>query len=313
MNNGFTDFWKQAGQLLGITNSPYKLPKNTQEMAGVGGSLAGIPLEGMTQQQYKNLNTGGIPNYPYSPYQVKRGDTFESIASNASTGLQTINATNLQEANNGMLVPPPSGSFVNIPNYNLQGGQGVQMTPPKKQPAAFAPPNILDDERGRERPAGYTGSFTSGSNVDTSELTSVITAQLAAGTLPPVIPFQVSKNLINPVTGRPFTDMDYLSSGMTYNNQKKQWENPNTPEQTSAAVAKPANTDIYGGAYIQVGEVRWERNKKGRLVRVRYEGGGKKSQIRGNNRGASVEEVAALATNAGASPSQQLQSNVGGG
>lgn len=294
-------------------------------MAGVGGSLAGIPLEGMTQQQYKNLNTGGIPNYPYSPYQVQKGDTFESIASTAlqsTNGIKPFSAADLQSANNGMLVPPPSGSYINIPNYNIQGGRGVQMTPPlaqtKTQPAAFAPPSIRS-ARGQisvsEPPATLTGSFTSGSNVNTIELTSAITAQLAAGTLPPVIPYQVSKNLINPQTGRPFTDADYQLSGLVYNNTKKQWENPNAPQGTSVAAPKPANTDIYGGAYIQVGEVRWERSSSGKLQRVRYEGGGKKSRVRGGGGGRErVEEApVALATNAGASPSQQLQSNVGGG
>jgi hypothetical protein len=36
--------------------------------------------------------------------------------------------------------------------------------------------------------------------------------------------------------------------------------------------ADPANSP--GGRFIQVGEVRWERNKNGRLVKVRYTGGG---------------------------------------
>ncbi len=43
-----------------------------------------------------------------------------------------------------------------------------------------------------------------------------------------------------------------------------------------------AQTDIYGGRFIAEGSVRWERNRKGRLVKVRYLGGGKKQQIKGN-------------------------------
>lgn len=44
---------------------------------------------------------------------------------------------------------------------------------------------------------------------------------------------------------------------------------------------KTATTDIYGGRFIQVGETRWERNAKGRLVKVQYGKGGKKNIISG--------------------------------
>jgi hypothetical protein len=42
-----------------------------------------------------------------------------------------------------------------------------------------------------------------------------------------------------------------------------------------------AKRDIYGGKFIQVGEVRWERNPKGRLVKVQYGKGGKKRIVQG--------------------------------
>ncbi len=44
---------------------------------------------------------------------------------------------------------------------------------------------------------------------------------------------------------------------------------------------KTATRDIYGGQFIQVGEERWERNKRGRLVKVRYGKGGKKTVVKG--------------------------------
>lgn len=55
-----------------------------------------------------------------------------------------------------------------------------------------------------------------------------------------------------------------------------------------------ATTDIYGGKFIQVGEVRWERNQNGRLVKVQYGPGGKKTVVAGGsgqskNRGGGVE------------------------
>jgi hypothetical protein len=37
-----------------------------------------------------------------------------------------------------------------------------------------------------------------------------------------------------------------------------------------------AGRDIYGGQFIQAGETRWERNEAGRLVKVKYLGGGQK-------------------------------------
>lgn len=48
---------------------------------------------------------------------------------------------------------------------------------------------------------------------------------------------------------------------------------------------KTAKTDIYGGRFIQVGEVRWERNSKGRLVKVQYGKGGTKKIVQGGGSG----------------------------
>ncbi len=47
---------------------------------------------------------------------------------------------------------------------------------------------------------------------------------------------------------------------------------------------KTATRDIYGGQFIQVGEVRWERNKAGRLIKVQYGKGGKKRVVAGGSK-----------------------------
>jgi len=42
-----------------------------------------------------------------------------------------------------------------------------------------------------------------------------------------------------------------------------------------------AQTDIYGGKFIQEGETRWERNRHGRLVKVQYMSGNRKRIVSG--------------------------------
>jgi hypothetical protein len=52
-----------------------------------------------------------------------------------------------------------------------------------------------------------------------------------------------------------------------------------------------ATKDIYGGEFIQAGAVRWERNKKGRLIKVQYGKGGKKRTVAGG-KGQSLQQAA---------------------
>jgi hypothetical protein len=54
---------------------------------------------------------------------------------------------------------------------------------------------------------------------------------------------------------------------------------------------KTATRDIYGGKFIQVGEKRWERNNRGKLVKVQYGKGGKKKVVSGGGHN-TVEEAA---------------------
>lgn len=61
-----------------------------------------------------------LRGYNYDPYQVKSGDTFDSVASNYN-----ITPADIQGANNGMLVPPPKGSYINLPRGTIQGKQNA--------------------------------------------------------------------------------------------------------------------------------------------------------------------------------------------
>jgi hypothetical protein len=74
-----------------------------------------------------------------------------------------------------------------------------------------------------------------------------------------------------------------------------------------------ATTDIYGGQFRQVGEVRWERNRQGRLVKVKYGKGGKKTVVAGG-KGQAKARRAAEAARAGAvqvvQPVQKISQNL---
>jgi hypothetical protein len=51
-----------------------------------------------------------------------------------------------------------------------------------------------------------------------------------------------------------------------------------------------AKRDIYGGQFIQVGQVKWEKNRHGRLVKVQYLGGGKKRVVKGGKNQGGVND-----------------------
>lgn len=266
-----------------------------------------------TQTITPNLQSS-IPNYPYAPYQVSNSDTFESIAKNNNMSVPQI-----QQANNGMIVPPPSGSVINLPVANVpkqyqlyaQTAQQVarqnQQTVQPMNQNTYTPPNSQASAWLNAQAPKPGGSFTSGSNVNTTELQAQITTQLSNGQLPTSIPYQVSSKLINPLSGRPFTQAEYLASGMTYNNMKKQWENPSV---TGAAGSPAAPAPVYDptpreGKSFDNGKFSWVR-KGGRLVLIN-------NKRRKDRKVIDPVAPVAEATNAGTQPSQQLGTNQGGG
>jgi hypothetical protein len=121
--------------------------------------------------------------YPYQPYQVSTGDTFESIA--AKTG-QTVQQ--LQEAN-GMTVPPPNGSFINIP-----------------QPAPIA---------------NYYPASSMGGYQQMNELNAQIQKQIAAGQLPQTV--SALTPIINPSTGQAATPAEMEANGYKWDFRTNSW------------------------------------------------------------------------------------------
>lgn len=169
-----------------------------------------------------------IPGYNYNPHQIKTGDTFEKIAAANGTTVQA-----LQQANGGMTVPPPKGSYVNIPYKSPTVPAGYQV-PGSNIPNTGLTPQQLQAYRQQ----GTIGNYL-------AETTAQITQKLQSGTLPNSIPFEATKQLVNPVTGQAFTDADFLAEGYKYNNQTKAWElpgtgaNTQTQTQTNTSTAKP--------------------------------------------------------------------------
>lgn len=253
------------------------------------------------KNQGRNVTGGGIPTTPttvqpttisgvtvptlqsnYLPYQVQTGDTFESIA--ASTG---TTAAGIRYGNSNMAVTPPKGSILNIPAqstvYQAGGRPDTSM-----------------------QPQTATGSFSAGGSYQPNlvESTARINQQLQNGELPASIPFQSTKNLINPATGKPFTDADYTASGYTYNNVSQRWELPNANQQPSNQPAdqtanQPAylRTVNYNGQAMPAWEAELRQRRAMRKARERAQ-----AVVPGQQ-----------ATNAGSLPATTLDVQIGGG
>lgn len=302
----------------------------------------------MSPQQAQNMQ-GLSSNY----YQVKPDDTFQTIAQN--TG---VPEEKLQDYNK-MIVPPPKGTYINLnpPANRMEQGQapvGISGSflsatgVPNTQTAAqypVSPTSNFAQERGWDtstaaaplpQPSTGANSFTSGGNVNLTELSSNITTQLQNGQLPSSIPFQVASQLVNPQTGRPFTQADYQAAGYTYNNQTQQWtiggqqpasQIPAGQVQTSVGTGEAGfmNTGFMqanaaaGTQFLD--QLRWDPQRKkyvkiGQLLRegklnIRDQQGNFRQQKR---REREPEYVAPQeATNAGGTPTQQLSQTMGSG
>lgn len=218
------------------------------------------------------------------PYQIKTSDTFENIAQQNNTTVQ-----DLQAANNGMVVPPPKGSYINMPY---------------KSSTPVVPGMNTQLQQNVSRGPGST-SFTSGGsyNVNLTELTSNITKQLQGGQLPTSIPFQASKQIVNPTTGKPFTDADFMASNYTYNNITQSWEQPgavNPAGVQTNANGKPWEQIVnYNGKNVPAYVAELMAKRQARKARER--------QLAG------TPVTPAEATNAGGVPATTLDVNIGGG
>lgn len=219
------------------------------------------------------------------PYQIRTSDTFEKIAEANKMSVQ-----DLQQANGGMLVPPPKGSYINLPYKTFTPtvpGMNTQL--------------LANQSRG----AG-ANSFTSGGNVNLTELTANINTQLTNGQLPSSIPFQITKTLINPTTGQLFTDADYRASGYVYNNIKQTYEMPgasstsNQPAQQTANQPAYLQTVNYNGKSMPAWEAELRMRRAARKERQRLSS-------------AVTVETPLDATNSGGLPATTLDVAIGGG
>lgn len=260
-------------------------PKN-QGRNVTGGGFTTTPPTAPTTAATQPVTISGVSvptlTSNYMPYQVQTGDTFESIAAANGTSPDQI-----RNGNSNMHVAPPKGSYINIPS----------------QATVYQAGGRLDTSI--QTPLGAS-SFSGGGQYQPNlvESTARINTQLQNGQLPATIPFQATKNLINPATGKPFTDSDYTASGYTYNNQTQQWELPNANQQPSNQPAEqtanqPAHLRIinYNGRSMPAWEAELMQRRAIRKARERAQ-----AVIPGQQ-----------ATNAGSLPATTLDVQIGGG
>lgn len=190
-----------------------------------------------------------VAGYKFSPYQVKTGDTFESIASSSGFDIPAI-----QQANNGMIVPPPKGSYINLPAQpNALGGMGS--SPYGPQPYT---PNPYSDGLRLPDPVSLPGQAyqppygpprttvtpglgnTRGPTPNLNQLVPELTQQLSSGALPP-IPAAATQRLINPETGQPITPQELIRMGYVFDAGSRNWIN-STPNSAAAQGGGAAGT-----------------------------------------------------------------------
>jgi LysM domain. len=308
MLNNFNNF-----KPLDLLKNIFKPPTQTQQTVSYGGVQ---PISG----------------YNFQPYQVKPGDTFDQIAKNNGLDVPSI-----QKANNGMLVPPPKGSYINLPGSTPQNNLGPAFGPPKPlgygAPVGYGP--FYQNKTPLNAPASPglgANSFTAGKNVNVLELVPQLTQQLSTGAMPP-IPTQAQQKLINPQTGKPITDAELGQMGYQYDNQTQTWRAPGQggaaqlpAGQVATGSAEFMNTGFMqqyaekGTPFLQ--QKRWDpTTKKFQTIGTLLKQGklsidGKKPKKRGGGGGGQTYVAPPPppeSTNSGGNPSQNLNTNRGGG
>lgn len=316
------DLLKNAGQ--GIMNS--LLPKTpTPTTSPFGGASAVQPIQG----------------YNYTPYQIQPNDTFDTIAMGNGTTPQA-----LQQAN-GLVVPPPKGSYISVPNLTSsfpnpnnpyaplvqQGGY-----PPAPQQAATQP--VRGDPRQYDsRYGGVAGTspvagvaIQPGGGADRggayfNDVVRQIQAQLETGTKPPSVPSWALRTFGE--TPETMTQAGYIQDAagnfvLPGANVPAVAPSGATPFGVTSSGQRldrsgnvwdpaTAQTDIYGGRIVQEGARRWARDARGRLRRqVASQGKWRDVKNKREHQAAPVAE-ASEASNAGTTPTQTLANMMGGG
>lgn len=155
-----------------------------------------------------------LPGYNYNPYQIQSSDTFASIAEKNNTTEQALRA-----ANNGMAVPPPKGSFINVPM-------------PLAQQTAYSASNLNYDVnmRGRGYNSVYgqpapiagtnTNSFAGAINYG-ADINGIVASIQASPTAPAQIPGVALGQL--QINGQPATAQSMQAAGYEYNQATQVW------------------------------------------------------------------------------------------
>lgn len=219
------------------------------------------------QKLQQGLNQNG------GSYQIKTGDTFDSIAQNTGFTPQDI-----QGANNGMLIPPPKGSYITLPGGSMgtpdftvsanqqaapfytqaQLPQGTNSVSPYrpggitgKPPVGYGPQQARPATPGVPmNQAGYPSYSPVGIAAQAQAQANDLAVQntitsLQAGVLPPNISSYAANNLVNPTTGQKFTPQDLAISGYSFNPATGQYTL--TGAQEILAQNKSPNVNPNGG------------------------------------------------------------------
>ena len=181
-------------------------------------------------EAYYGKNGGNVPydlqkNYGYSPYQITQGDTFEALAKKNNMGVDQI-----QAANGGMMVPPPKGSFINIPQiaqaqadyYNHPAA--AQLSPDQHMQQLISqgvPPGIAamvaraQAEHAAKTPAGAGANYF---NTGLAEMVANIQNSTEA---PTNVPAQILSQLT--INGVPATPQSMQANGYEFNQATQSW------------------------------------------------------------------------------------------
>lgn len=209
----------------------------------------GVAVPGVTTSPvnpaWKPATAGGSP-YSYKPYQIKTGDTFEKIAEQNGASVADV-----QAANSGMAVPPPNGSYINLPNGQVAGG-----------PAVMNNPSVAYQTTG-----GTPGTFQSMNGMmNLQELSANIQQQVANGQMPSVV--SAYTPILNPTTGQPVTAMEMQQNGYTYDPKAMEWKLASSAQTTATSGGGNSNpkTVYYSKArgYVTPEVARLLRKKKRR-------------------------------------------------
>ena len=197
----------------------------------------------------------GVPGYNFNPYQIQTGDTFESIAQK-----NNMDPAQIQQANNGMLVPPPRGSMINLPYDPAMRGRGYEngMYDPRQgrgyQPPTIAQPattSLTYDRFGNPVNGGNPGATNLAGGRGSYDATRNMMAQIQNGIVPGAVPSSMLAALGE-------TPASMLANGFTFNEATGTWTNSNGAAPTGANSAA-------GGATPQSGN-NWQTNDALRMI-----------------------------------------------